>query len=148
MQHRINWTLLILLVLVAPLIAACGASPAASVEKISPALVEDIEGSSLHRITLTERAAERLGIQTAAATQMELDGASRLAVPDSAVIYDAKGETWVFVQLETLTFMRVPVVILSITDGFAYLQSGPDPGTEVVVVGAAELYGTDLGVGK
>ena len=40
-------------------------------------------------------------------------------------------------------------VIIDFIDGeFAILNSGPDTGTVVVSVGAAELYGVEFGVGN
>lgn len=57
-----HW-LLTLVVSAALLLSAC-AQPPATVEKIAPAKVEKIEGSQVKRVTVTEKAAERLNIQT------------------------------------------------------------------------------------
>ena len=35
-----------------------------------------------------------------------------------------------------------------LVDGLALLDVGPAPGTRVVTAGAAELFGTEFGVGK
>jgi hypothetical protein len=52
----------VLMIATALLLAACGASEEATKEK--PAVVEPIEGTDLNRVTLTERANERLDVQT------------------------------------------------------------------------------------
>jgi len=44
-------------------------------------------------------------------------------------------------------FVRHPVTIEYIDKEKAVLQDGPDVDTEVVTVGAAELFGAELGVG-
>jgi hypothetical protein len=53
---------IVLMIVTALLLAACGAPEKPPEEK--PAIVEPIEGTDLNRVTLTERAAERLDIQT------------------------------------------------------------------------------------
>ena len=150
MQHHNQhyWIAVLLLILVAPMLVACGAVEAPVEAQEAPAIVEAIDGSDLHRITLNARAAERLGVQTSPVTEQEADDSVFAVVPDSAVIYDVNGDTWVFIKQEDLVFMRVSVEIHEVRDGNAFLASGPGPGSEVVSMGAAELYGIDLGVGK
>ena len=66
-MKRIYWITLIL-ILSALLLSSCGkAKPQSpgSGEKQKPATVEKIEGSEFSRIILTQKAAERLDIQTA-----------------------------------------------------------------------------------
>ncbi len=46
-------------------LAGCSAPAAATATKVAPAVVEKIEGTELNRVTLTEKAAQRLDIQTA-----------------------------------------------------------------------------------
>lgn len=112
-----------------------------------PAHVEAIEGSELSRVTLTERAAERLDIQTAAVTEETVDGSAKLAVPYAAVIYDTGGNAWVYTNPEPLVYERQAITIDSIDGSFAFVSEGPDVGTMVVTVGGAMLYGTEVGVG-
>jgi len=65
MWHRVNrWVVVILVILAALLLSACGSQKSEAASE-KPALVEPIEGTELNRIVLTERAAERLDIQTA-----------------------------------------------------------------------------------
>jgi hypothetical protein len=74
-------------------------------------------------------------------------GMERKIVPYAAVIYGPRGETWVYTNPEPLTFIRNPIVIDYIEGDQVVLSDGPPPGTKVVTVGAAELYGTESGVG-
>lgn len=65
MRHQIRWIAAIAIVL--PLfLVACGGSSSSDEEASGPATVELIEGTNLSRVTLTEQAAQRLDIQTAA----------------------------------------------------------------------------------
>jgi hypothetical protein len=57
------------------------------------------------------------------------------------------GETWTYTSPEPLTFVRAPITVEAIDADLAYLSAGPAPGTEVVTVGAAELFGVESGVG-
>jgi len=112
-----------------------------------PSHVEPIEGSELSRVTLSERAAQRLGIETAEVSSEEIEGAARQIIPFGAVIYDSSGATWTYTSPEPLTFVRHPITINAIDGDQAVLSEGPEDGTAVVSVGAAELYGTEYKVG-
>jgi hypothetical protein len=112
-----------------------------------PATVEQVEGTDVSRLTLTAKAAERLGIQTKPLLAGKVAGTARQVVPYSAVLYDAKGDTWVYANPEPLTYVRERVTVDYIQGDQAVLTDGPPEGTPVVTVGAAELYGTEFGVG-
>jgi hypothetical protein len=64
MQHGNRWVLAILFVAGLQLVA-CRSAPATAAGSGAPARLESIEGSDLKRVVLTEKAAERLAIQTA-----------------------------------------------------------------------------------
>jgi hypothetical protein len=112
-----------------------------------PAKVEQIEGAEDSRLTLTAKAAERLGVQTKPVLAGKVGGAARRVVPYSAVLYDAKGDTWVYTNPEPLAYVRERVTVDYIEGDQAVLSDGPPEGTPVVTVAAAELYGTEFGVG-
>jgi hypothetical protein len=114
---------------------------------VEPAKVEHVEGADISRLTLTAKAAERLGIQTKPVLSGKIAGKQRSFIPYSAVLYGAKGDTWVYVNLEPLTYVRQRVTVAYIKDGQAVLTDGPPEGSAVVTVGAVELYGTEFGVG-
>ena len=119
-------------------LAACGQEEAEAVAD-PPAVVEEVTGSELNRITLTARAVERLGIETAVVQD--------LSVPYSAVFYTSDGATWAYVSPEEFVFVRERIVVDRIHGDVAVLTDGPRPGTTVVAIGAAELYGAETGVG-
>lgn len=138
MKHINRW-LVIVLVLVTLGLSACGPK-AATVEKIAPSKLEPIEGTDLSRVILTEKAAERIGIETVLA--------SGNSVPFAAVIYDIEGNTWIYTNPEPLTFVREPIVIDQIEGDTAMLAEALSSEMNVVTVGVIELYGTETGVSK
>jgi hypothetical protein len=124
-------------------LSACGGtSSTSSADK--PAVVEPVDGTDVSRITLTEKAAQRLDIRTAA---VEKNGAG-LVIPYSAVFYSPTGETWAYVSTAPLTFVRQQIVVDSIEGDKAILSTGLAPGTEVAIVGVAELFGAESGLGQ
>jgi hypothetical protein len=138
-------------------VAACRQTVADAAHNDKPATVEPVEGSELSRVVLSARAAERLGIETAAVrdTQVTFIPASLStagpaqwrAIPYSAVLYDPNGDTWTYTSPDSLVFVRHPISVEYIEGDVAVLSSGPLGGTTVVTVGAAELFGTEFGVG-
>jgi hypothetical protein len=129
-------------------LSACTQQAAeAEADGAEPAKVEHIEGAGVSRLTLTAKAAERLGIETKPVLAGRLGGATRRIVPYSAILYDAKGDTWVYANPEPLSYIRERVTVEYVQDGQAVLTDGPPEGTPVVTVGAAELYGTEFGGG-
>ena len=245
MRLRTQW--LIGLCAVSLLLAACGGA-SATPDETKPAQVVPIEGSDFSRVTLSERAAERLDIQTAPVRESVVDrtllaggevvtipesepdhhttvwvrvtlsegelndvargeparvfamrgdeagtgllvqaveppplesdptfGAlyyvaderglepgqsvrielplsgsetNRLVLPYASVIYGPTGATWTYTNVEPLVFVRHSITIDYIDGDVAVLIDGPAIGTEVVTVGATELYGTELGLGQ
>jgi RND family efflux transporter MFP subunit len=71
-----------------------------------------------------------------------------LVVPRAAVLYDASGGTWVYEARDGGTFVRHRVALADLVGDTAVLRQGPPAGTRVVTLGAAELFGTEFGVGK
>ncbi len=141
MDRRMIWVLGVLVV-TSMTIAACG-SPASKPAAEAAVTVDKIEGSDLKKLTLSEHAAQRLGLTTAEVTA----SGPETTVPYSAILYDKKGATWAYTNPEGLVFVRAEVTVDRVAQGVAYLGAGPDPGTKVVTVGAAELWGVETGVG-
>lgn len=73
--------------------------------------------------------------------------AQRKIVSYAAVIYDVHGDAWVYTSPESLAFVREQITVDYIEGDRAVLLDGPPAGTAIVTVGAAELLGTELGVG-
>ena len=109
-------------------------------EPYEPAKLETPGPDQLVRVILTEEAAHRVGLQT---TKVRLEDGD-LEVEHAALVFDKKGKPWVFTVVGPLTYVRAPVGIKEIDDELMILSSGPPPGTEVVTVGAIELWGTEL----
>jgi len=147
MQRRNRWIVLVLIVAGLPL-SACGGTPAGEASKSEPATIEQLEG--IDRIVLTAEAAERLDIQTAQVEDVASEGSStqQTAIPYAAVLYEPEGLTFTYTSPEPLVFVRQPITVDRIEGDLAFLTDGLPTGTAVVIVGAAELYGTELGVDK
>lgn len=126
--------------------AGCGGASSAY-NYVSPSTVEEVS-DDLWQVTLTEQAAQRTGIETTEVATTTVDGAERLTVPYSAVMYHYDGTTWTYTSPEPLTYLRAPIEIDRIEGDVAILLDGPPVGTTVVTVGAAELYGVEFGIGK
>lgn len=124
--------------------AAMAAGGVALAKTATASTVEKINGSALKKITLSQRAAERLDIKTA---QVAVDSAGIMTAPYGALLYDRNGKTWAYTNPEPLVYVRHAVVVESIKGGVAFLKEGPPAGTVVVVVGASELHGIESGVG-
>ena len=125
-------------------LAACGEEAADAAPGAEAVSVTEIEDSDLHRVTLSESAAARLGVETVAVTE---GSGGRLLIPYSALLYDAAGATWTYTNLDDRVFVREQVEVELIDGDVVQLTVGPEPGTTVVTVGAAELWGAETGVG-
>jgi hypothetical protein len=136
---KLNFKILLLIVifLAIPLSACAPAAPPE--EETKPVTLEPITGTDLNRLTLTAEASKRLDIQTAEVG--EADG--KMVVPYASILYEANGNTWVYVNVSPLVYVRQAIVIDSINGDEAILSKGPDSGSTVVTVGAAELYGSE-----
>lgn len=132
---------LVSLAVVGLILGGCNqASPSTAAEE---AIHIEEQASGLKQLTLSEKAAERLGVETA-----EVAGSgSALTVPYAAVIYDAQGLTWSYVNTAPLVYLREEIKVERINGDTAILSAGPAAGTPVVTIGAAELYGAEIGVG-
>jgi hypothetical protein len=136
-----------LVIPVALALAACAKATHEEAARAEPARVEKVQGSDVNRIVLTKQAVGRLGITTAPVRDLAPAVPGRTVIDYSALIYDANGAAAVYTNPEPLVFVRAPVTVDNIQRDQAFLSSGPPPGTEVVTVGAPELYGIDGGIG-
>jgi hypothetical protein len=133
----------VVLILATSLVAACKGQSAEEPAASGAATVEPVKGTDTSEVTLTEDAARRLDVQTAAVSST---GAGT-QIPYAAVLYDPNGKTWAFVNLEGRTFVRESITVDRIDGERAFLKAGPAAGAKVVTVGGAEIYGAELGVG-
>jgi hypothetical protein len=125
-------------------VASLGLSGCGNSSDAAPAPVDEATGTNPLEVTVSAKAAERLGIQT---TEVQGTLAGRTSVPYAAVLYDAHGDTWVYATSEEHVFVRTQVRVDRIDGDVALLLDGPPSGTSVVTVGLAELYGAETGVG-
>ena len=146
MKHKNRW-------LSASLVSAClllssckqvATAPAVPAEPEGPAKIEHLEGvADATRVTLTDDAARRLDVQTAAAHDMQIDGKSRKVIPYAAILYDTQGATWTYISPTPNVFVRHLIKVDFIKGEDAVLLEDLPAGTNVVTVGAAELYGSE-----
>jgi hypothetical protein len=136
-----GWRLLLVLAAAASVgLSGCAAVKSDSAPTgVAPAALEKV-GSDLSKITLTDKAVERLGLTTEKVTK-----GSALEIPYAALMYDGAGKTWVYTSPEPRTYIRAAVTVDKITCDKVQLRSGPPAGTDVVTIGAAELFGTEFG---
>lgn len=71
-----------------------------------------------------------------------------LAIPVSAILYDINGGSWVYVKIASHVYSRCRVEVSHVVNDYAVLTRGLNSGDEVVITGAAEIFGTEFGVGK
>ena len=136
------------LVLIAGVVSlsACGeASTGYDYETAShhePAKLEPIKGTDVQRVIFDAEAAKAVGLQTAPIRE----NGQEMVIPYDAVIYGADGNTYAYTAPEPRTFVRQEISIDHVDGDSAMLSDGPPAGTEVVTVGAAEVYGSEFEV--
>jgi hypothetical protein len=136
---------LLVIGLLMPALPACSQrQPEAPAAGDVAASLEEVPGTDLKRITLTEQAAGNVGIETSSTKRDSKSG--KLMVPYLAVIYDSEGKTWVYTIAGPRVYVRQPITVERIDGDVATLSDGPAPGTTVVTVGAEELFGAELDV--
>jgi hypothetical protein len=131
----------------AGLVVATAALPVAGCTEVEtetatgyePSTLEPVKGNDdLQRVKFTAEGARRVDLQTASVR--------RNVVPYAALIYDPEGKTYVYTSPKPLEYLREEVKVDRIEGDRVLVSRGPPAGTEVVTVGAAEVYGTELEV--
>lgn len=136
---KLNFRLLMLIVVLLALPLSACAPAAAPEEEEKPVTLEPIAGTDLNRLTLTEKAAERLGLETVPVVSQE----GQVVIPYAALLYDPSGQAWVYVNVGPLAFERQEITVDSIQGDQVILSKGPEAGANVVTLGATELYGSE-----
>ena len=141
-----RFTVLMVAAFTASLAASCTSALAVetAVKKILPARVEATSDAKIMKVTLTPKAAERLGIVI---DEVREDPSGRRIVPYASVLYDLTGKTWVYISTDPLTFARGAVVIDTIKGDNVYLSEGPPAGTKVLAAGVPQVFGSEAKVG-
>jgi hypothetical protein len=120
-------------------VAGCTEVETETATGYEPSTLEPVKGNDdIQRVVFTAEGAERVDLQTASVR--------RNVVPYAALIYDPEGHTFVYTNPKPLEYLREEVEVDRIEGDRVLLSRGPPPGTKVVTVGAAEVYGTELEV--
>ena len=120
-------------------LSACKEVETETATGYEPAHLEEVN-EDLKQVTLTEEGAARTGLET---EKVRGSGGDKV-VPYAALIYDTEGKTYVYTAPKPLTYLREEVKVDRIDGQRVLVSEGPAAGTEVVTVGAAEVYGTEL----
>jgi hypothetical protein len=122
-------------------LSACSEIETETPAGYEPATLQAVKGrDDLKRVTLTAEGARRIGLETA---QVARSGGQK-TVPYAALIYDPEGDIYVYTRSKRLSFLREEVEVRRVDGNRALLSTGPPAGTNVVTVGAAEVYGAEL----
>jgi hypothetical protein len=140
----------VLAIVAAASMTGCAKTMVSASAKVEPFKLEPIKGTELNRLTLEAKAVERIALKTEkVGTLFRFGGESqRSTVPYGALVYDAKGATFVYTSPKPLVFVRHPVTVDYVEGDLTVLKDGPPSGTLVVTDGGSELTGIEFGVGK
>jgi hypothetical protein len=108
--------------------------------QIIPTTRGEYAGPAIHRVRLTAKRAEELGIKTARVREEQISGALRKVIPAAAVVHDQQGNTWMFKNPDSLVFVRERIRVDNIAGDLAVLAEGPAAGTAIVTAGATQLF--------
>jgi len=142
MQYSNRWRL-VASITVSLQLTACQQKPEAPAN-IEPSSRIEYSGQAVHRVRLTAKRAEQLGIKTAPVREETVSGRLRKAIPAAAVIRDQRGNTWTFKSPDSLVFVRERISVDTIDGDLAILSDGPPVGAAVVTAGAAELFSDEF----
>jgi multidrug efflux pump subunit AcrA (membrane-fusion protein) len=132
-----------IVVVAAVSLSACKEVETETATGYEPAKLEAVKGNEdIKLVTFTEEGAERTGVETGKVRRES----GRTVVPYAALIYDPEGKTFVYTSPKRLTYLRAPVKVSRIAGQKVFVSDGPPAGTDVVTVGTAEVYGTELEV--
>jgi len=137
-DRKVAAALVAALLAVAP--AACKQAEAEETEHYQASKITPAEHGDHATVTITELAAERIGLKTVPI--------ERNQIPYAAILYDAAGgQPYVFVNTKGLSFHREDVDIANIDGDTVQLADGPPAGTQVVTVGVPQIHGAELEFG-
>jgi len=139
-RARLVCAALTLVVAVLP-VAGCTEVETEASHGYEPSKLVPVKGKDdLARVIFTEEGAKRTGLRTGT---VGVDG-GRKVIPYAALIYDPEGKTYVYTSPKPRSYLREQVQVKEVNGDRAVLSDGPPAGTNVVTVGAAEVYGAEL----
>jgi hypothetical protein len=143
MHRTARWVTALALVIGTGLpLAACGQASTSTAKTKEPYTSEPIGDTGVKRLTLTDKAVERLSLNTAPVVQV----GDRLVIPYAALLYLPDGTTITYTNPDGHSYVREQVSVDSIRGDQAVLTAGPPAGTKVVTTGGAELWGAEFGI--
>jgi hypothetical protein len=119
-------------------LAGCKEVPS-NLVKSEPYELEEIKGTDLNRVKLSDETAARIDLRT---VQVRGNGKQKL-IPHTALIYNPFGQVFVYTKPEPRTYVRAPVSVSRAVGNEVVLSKGPPIGTLIVTVGSAELLATE-----
>jgi len=125
------------LVALAP--AACKQAEAIEQEHYQASKITPAEHGDHATVTITKLAAKRIGLETAPIENNR--------IPYAAILYDAEGQPYVFVNTKGLSFHREDVTVANVDGDTVELSDSPPAGTRVVTVGVPQIHGAELEFG-
>lgn len=96
-----------------------------------------------HYFSLVAGAPFQPGERVLVELPLSLEQAGR-SVPRASVVYDASGSAWVYVCAGEDAYQRARIDPLRVAGERVVFERGPDTGTCVVSVGAAEIFGSEF----
>jgi len=141
MQYSNRWRL-VASIIVSLQLTACQQKPEAPAN-LEPSSRIEYSGQAVHRVRLTAKRAEELGIKTFPVREEQISGTLCKVVPVAAVIHD-QDNTWAFTNPDPLVFVRERISVDTIDGDLAILSDGPPVGAAVVTAGAAELFSDEF----
>jgi hypothetical protein len=138
LDHRTAAVVVAVLLAVAP--AACKQAEPEEVDHYQPSKITPAEEEGGHpTVTLTKLGADQIGVET--------EPVQEGRIPYAAVLHDADGQPYVFVNVEGLTFHREDVTVKRIKGDVVDIADGLADGTRVVTVGVPQIHGAELEFG-
>src|SRR5437868_8700943 len=115
-------------------LSACSRAQEAAPEPPPARVAQILVAGTRHQgVRLTERAAERLGVETA---PVRAAPGGKLLIPAAAVEYNNDGTAFTYTSPEPLAYVQQPITIDSVAADQAVLSAGPTVGTpEAMVMG-------------
>jgi hypothetical protein len=129
--------------------SGCRQAEEDEVSGAKPVTLEKVTGQPT-KLTLTEKAVERLGLKTVAVRKAPMTSrpgaATATVIPYAALLYDKSGKPGTYLVVGQRVYERAPVVVDHFEADLAVLASGPPVGADVVTDGSAELAGAEAGL--
>ncbi len=130
-------------------IASLGADPLTTVDAspvAAPPSADPLASTVDYFFVLPESPMRKPGERVSVTLELVGDEEA-LQVPASAVVYDAAGGSWIYEKTGAGKYARRRIDVARFSGDRVVLARGPASGTEIVSIGAAQLFGVEFGAG-